>query len=157
MVTVHQPSSRMFHSFSKLLLLSRGQVAYYGPTANIGRFFCTIGLTLLPHYNPADFIRKYTRRFSKLYLKIIKYLPLEKERKRKDSAWSPPSSPTRFALFLKQNSSHNVIFMVKFLPLNFYHPEFTSFYLIFIIQMLPYGIIRKSYEIGDILCHRYPK
>ncbi|XP_043486279.1 ABC transporter G family member 14 isoform X1 [Polistes fuscatus] len=55
-VTVHQPSSRMFHSFNKLLLLSRGQVAYYGSTANIGRFFSTIGLTLLPHYNPADFI-----------------------------------------------------------------------------------------------------
>lgn len=58
-VTVHQPSSRMFHSFSKILLLSRGQVAYYGPTTNIGRFFSTIGLTLLPHYNPADFIREY--------------------------------------------------------------------------------------------------
>ncbi|CAL1684610.1 unnamed protein product [Lasius platythorax] len=55
-VTVHQPSSRMFHSFSKLLLLSRGQVAYYGSTANIGVFFSKIGLTLLPHYNPADFI-----------------------------------------------------------------------------------------------------
>ncbi|XP_024881363.1 ABC transporter G family member 21 [Temnothorax curvispinosus] len=55
-VTVHQPSSRMFHSFSKLLLLSNGQVAYYGSTANVGRFFSTIGLTLLPHYNPADFI-----------------------------------------------------------------------------------------------------
>ncbi|XP_011499510.1 PREDICTED: ABC transporter G family member 14 [Ceratosolen solmsi marchali] len=55
-VTVHQPSSRMFHSFNKLLLLSRGQVAYYGSTANIGRFFSTIGLTLLPHYNPADLI-----------------------------------------------------------------------------------------------------
>ncbi|XP_029158199.1 ABC transporter G family member 9 [Nylanderia fulva] len=55
-VTVHQPSSRMFHSFSKLLLLSRGQVAYYGSTANISRFFSTIGLTLLAHYNPADFI-----------------------------------------------------------------------------------------------------
>ncbi|XP_033228218.1 ABC transporter G family member 22 isoform X3 [Belonocnema kinseyi] len=55
-VTVHQPSSRMFHSFSKLLLLSRGQVAYYGFTANIGRFFSNIGLALLPHYNPADFI-----------------------------------------------------------------------------------------------------
>lgn len=59
-VTVHQPSSRMFHSFSKLLLLSNGQVAYYGSTANVGRFFSTIGLTLLPHYNPADFIREYT-------------------------------------------------------------------------------------------------
>ncbi|XP_033228219.1 ABC transporter G family member 27 isoform X4 [Belonocnema kinseyi] len=57
-VTVHQPSSRMFHSFSKLLLLSRGQVAYYGFTANIGRFFSNIGLALLPHYNPADFISK---------------------------------------------------------------------------------------------------
>ncbi|GAB1867505.1 ABC transporter domain-containing protein [Camponotus japonicus] len=55
-VTVHQPSSRMFHSFSKLLLLSRGQVAYYGSTTNVGRFFLTIGLTLLPNYNPADFI-----------------------------------------------------------------------------------------------------
>uniref|UniRef100_V9III1 Putative ABC transporter ATP-binding protein/permease YOL075C n=1 Tax=Apis cerana TaxID=7461 RepID=V9III1_APICE len=60
-ITVHQPSSRMFHSFSKILLLSRGQVAYYGLTANIGRFFSTIGLTLLPHYNPADFILEQIR------------------------------------------------------------------------------------------------
>ena len=59
-VTVHQPSSRMFHTFNKLLLLSRGQVAYYGTTVNVGKFFASIGLTLLPHYNPADLIREYT-------------------------------------------------------------------------------------------------
>lgn len=72
-VTVHQPSSRMFHSFSKLLLLSRGQVAYYGSTSNIARFFSTIGLTLLPHYNPADFIRKciLSNLILKFYLWII--------------------------------------------------------------------------------------
>lgn len=79
MVTVHQPSSRMFHSFSKLLLLSRGQVAYYGSTVNIGRFFCTIGLTLLPHYNPADFIRKYAclKEEKRKYLEFVKLLSNE--------------------------------------------------------------------------------
>lgn len=57
-VTVHQPSSQMFHLFDRLLLLCRGQTAYFGDVDNVVNYFQDIGFQMKPHYNPADFICK---------------------------------------------------------------------------------------------------
>ncbi|XP_062121692.1 uncharacterized protein LOC133835546 isoform X3 [Drosophila sulfurigaster albostrigata] len=55
-ISVHQPSSQMFHMFDKLLLLHQGRTAYFGEVQNIFRHFEDIGVTIKPHYNPADFV-----------------------------------------------------------------------------------------------------
>ncbi|XP_033149001.1 ABC transporter G family member 21 isoform X2 [Drosophila busckii] len=55
-ISVHQPSSQMFHMFDKLLLLHQGRTAYFGEVQHIYRHFEDIGVRIKPHYNPADFV-----------------------------------------------------------------------------------------------------
>lgn len=57
-ITVHQPSSQMFHMFDRLLLLCRGQTSYFGDVHKVVDYFHDIGFPMKPHYNPADFICK---------------------------------------------------------------------------------------------------
>ncbi|XP_060678259.1 uncharacterized protein LOC132808835 isoform X2 [Hemiscyllium ocellatum] len=54
--SIHQPSSQIYHMFDKILLMSDGEIAYYGAAAQILDFFGALGLHCNPHYNPADFI-----------------------------------------------------------------------------------------------------
>jgi hypothetical protein len=55
-LAVHQPSSKIFHLFDRLLLLSDGQTAYFGQASDVISHFTTLNLNISPNYNPADFI-----------------------------------------------------------------------------------------------------
>ncbi|KAJ2776658.1 hypothetical protein GGI15_004782 [Coemansia interrupta] len=54
-MTIHQPNARIFNIFDKVILLSQGQLVYFGPTsASIG-YFASIGFECPVHENPADY------------------------------------------------------------------------------------------------------
>lgn len=54
--TVHQPSSQIFNSFDRVILLSRGRIAYVGEASNVSEYFARIGRILPKQTNPAEFM-----------------------------------------------------------------------------------------------------
>lgn len=55
-MTIHQPSSRLFYMFHKVLLLSEGNSLYYGKGAEAMDYFSSIGFSPSVAMNPADFL-----------------------------------------------------------------------------------------------------
>jgi ABC-type multidrug transport system ATPase subunit len=53
--TIHQPRSDIFKLFDKLLLLSAGQIAYFGDAKDANGYFNDLGYPMPKNYNPADF------------------------------------------------------------------------------------------------------
>ncbi|WOL18064.1 ABC transporter G family member 9 [Canna indica] len=55
-MTIHQPSSRLFYMFHKVLLLSDGNPIYYGKASDAMDYFARIGYAPTVAMNPADFL-----------------------------------------------------------------------------------------------------
>lgn len=54
--TIHQPSSDVFRSFDRLILLQKGQMMYQGMTKTVTMDFERLGYSIPDNYNPADWI-----------------------------------------------------------------------------------------------------
>ncbi|KAG5540451.1 hypothetical protein RHGRI_020607 [Rhododendron griersonianum] len=54
--TIHQPSSRLYHMFDKVVLLSEGCPIYYGPASTALEYFSSIGFSTPISVNPADLL-----------------------------------------------------------------------------------------------------
>ncbi|XP_010248083.1 PREDICTED: ABC transporter G family member 22 isoform X1 [Nelumbo nucifera] len=54
--TIHQPSSRLFHKFDKLILLGKGSLLYFGKASEAMVYFSSIGCSPLIAMNPAEFL-----------------------------------------------------------------------------------------------------
>lgn len=54
--TIHQPSSRLYHMFDKVVLLSEGSPIYYGPASSALDYFSSIGFSTSMTINPADLL-----------------------------------------------------------------------------------------------------
>ncbi|XP_059282826.1 ABC transporter G family member 9-like [Lycium ferocissimum] len=55
-MTIHQPSSRLFYMFHKVLLLSEGNPLYFGRGEDVMAYFSSIGFSPLVAMNPSDFL-----------------------------------------------------------------------------------------------------
>lgn len=55
-MTIHQPSSRVFYMFHKVLLLSEGNTLYFGNGAGVMDYFARIGFAPSVAMNPSDFL-----------------------------------------------------------------------------------------------------
>ncbi|KAI7990471.1 ABC transporter G family member 22 [Camellia lanceoleosa] len=58
--TIHQPSSRLFHKFDKLILLGKGSLLYFGKASEAMVYFSSIGCSPLIAMNPAEFLLDLT-------------------------------------------------------------------------------------------------
>ncbi|XP_050226949.1 ABC transporter G family member 22-like isoform X1 [Mercurialis annua] len=54
--TIHQPSSRLFHKFDKLILIGKGSLLYFGKASEAITYFSSIGCNPLIAMNPAEFL-----------------------------------------------------------------------------------------------------
>ncbi|KAK6925676.1 ABC transporter-like, ATP-binding domain [Dillenia turbinata] len=54
--TIHQPSSRLYHMFDKVVLLSEGYPIYSGPASSALEYFSSIGFSTPITVNPAEFL-----------------------------------------------------------------------------------------------------
>ncbi|XP_054803047.1 ABC transporter G family member 22-like isoform X2 [Prosopis cineraria] len=54
--TIHQPSSRLFHRFDKLILLGKGSLLYFGKASEAMIYFQSVGCLPLIAMNPAEFL-----------------------------------------------------------------------------------------------------
>ncbi|KAK7320301.1 hypothetical protein VNO77_29647 [Canavalia gladiata] len=54
--TIHQPSSRIFHMFDKLLLIAEGYPVYYGKARDSMQYFSSMRFTPEIPMNPAEFL-----------------------------------------------------------------------------------------------------
>ncbi|KAM0859259.1 hypothetical protein ACQ4PT_047315 [Festuca glaucescens] len=55
-MSVHQPSSRLYRTFDSLLLLAEGSCVYHGPGGDAMEYFASVGFAPDLHVNPADFM-----------------------------------------------------------------------------------------------------
>jgi ABC-type multidrug transport system ATPase subunit len=80
--TIHQPSSEIFNSFDRLILLNKGRVMYQGSVFDVPKFFGDRGHPSPPNYNPADWVMvscfifgiANTRKVMFMFVKLKRFL-----------------------------------------------------------------------------------
>lgn len=73
-MTIHQPSSRLFYMFHKVLLLSEGNPLYFGRGSEAVDYFSSIGYSPMVVMNPADFLLDLANGMCKITLFSLKFL-----------------------------------------------------------------------------------
>ncbi|KAG6414366.1 hypothetical protein SASPL_127088 [Salvia splendens] len=119
--TIHQPSSRMFHMFDKVLLLSEGHPVYYGKARHSIQYFSCLSFVPEIAMNPAEFLldlatgqlnditvpdhlfaSRDTPNFEKLVIKYLQHkYKAEVEPKEKEENHQMPKAPEGLQLAIQ--------------------------------------------------------
>ena len=75
--TIHQPSSRLYHMFDKVVLLSEGSLIYNGPASTALEYFSSIGFSTSVTVNPADLLLDLAN--GKLYPTCFSYFTITEQ------------------------------------------------------------------------------
>lgn len=105
-MTIHQPSSQMFYTFDRLLLLSSGQSAYFGRTGEVIPFFHSAGFPISLHYNPADFILEKVKH-PESEAKLIKAAKRLGKFERNESGWCKKTTAFELAEVATTENGNN--------------------------------------------------
>lgn len=54
-ISIHQPSSDVFHLFTNIILMNAGRIIFQGTTQEAERLFTSMNMACPPCYNPAEF------------------------------------------------------------------------------------------------------
>lgn len=54
-VSIHQPSSDVFHLFTNIILMNSGRIIFHGTTQEAEKLFTSMSMPCPPCYNPAEF------------------------------------------------------------------------------------------------------
>ena len=86
--TIHQPNSYIFGLFDQLMLMSAGEVVYYGPANQAHVYFSRLGYELPLRVNPADFFgnTNSVNIVNFFLVKLIHVDPLREESKQRNAA-----------------------------------------------------------------------
>jgi len=62
--TIHQPSSDVFNSFDRLIMLNKGMVMFQGPVSQVPDYFASHNHPMPKNYNPADWIMEIAQQYT---------------------------------------------------------------------------------------------
>jgi len=97
--TIHQPSSDIFSSFDRVILLNQGKVMYQGSVPAIPDYFEARGFPLPSNYNPADHVMNVALTNSIEQLNQAGFFPVDER-----NAGEPLVGSTKEALGIQENS-----------------------------------------------------
>lgn len=78
--SIHQPRSSIFELFDELILLSKGEVAYFGPSSNVLDHFQKLGYYIPNNHSIPDFLIDLIEKLSKSKEKFQKNEEIEIEK-----------------------------------------------------------------------------
>lgn len=72
-MTIHQPSSRLYYLFHKVLLLAEGNTLYFGKGSEAIEYFSSIGYAPAMAMNPSDFLLDLANGMLLIFMHFSKY------------------------------------------------------------------------------------